>query len=237
MGTRAEVEGSRLASDERANELHQKVLDAVRLADVTALRDAVEEGIEFIHGAKGSIWYKNETHWLYATLKSQHPDTYGLSEEQRDLMVRALYEIGMSQQMLRIIFKISPTAVSDIIEDIKKVGVTLGLDGREYQRDSPTAGGRPKGGKDLTGRVIGMLTVVCETEPHVTPSGSVHRKWECLCQCGNTKAILATNLNGWTGSMSCGCMQGKVQRKWTQQVDYSVPTSLTSGKRGKIVSR
>lgn len=53
--------------------------------------------------------------------------------------------------------------------------------------------------KDLTGRRFGRLTVI--------ELAAVNRvRWKCLCDCGQTKVILADSLS--TGrSISCGCFR------------------------------
>jgi len=53
---------------------------------------------------------------------------------------------------------------------------------------------------NLVGRVFGRLTVI------ERDTRSVKSKWHCLCECGNKKAVLQSNLVG-KRTLSCGCLQ------------------------------
>jgi len=54
--------------------------------------------------------------------------------------------------------------------------------------------------KDLSGLIFGRLTVIKEVEPSKKSS-----RYECLCECGVSKVVFATNLvSGLT--KSCGCL-------------------------------
>lgn len=53
---------------------------------------------------------------------------------------------------------------------------------------------------DLTGHTYSRLTVLRESTPATYP-----RKWECRCECGNTKTILGASLRGGL-TQSCGCL-------------------------------
>lgn len=56
--------------------------------------------------------------------------------------------------------------------------------------------------RDLTGMVFGRLTVLHEHETSTVR----HRKWMCLCECGNSKPVADSAL--WRGATkSCGCLQ------------------------------
>lgn len=58
--------------------------------------------------------------------------------------------------------------------------------------------------RDLTNQRFGKLTVVKE----YGKDKSGHIIWECICDCGNIKQCLATNLT--TGkTTSCGCLRNK----------------------------
>lgn len=54
------------------------------------------------------------------------------------------------------------------------------------------------------GDKFGLLTVLKEVEPNITPCGTVQRKFECKCDCGNIvtrmRSSLFRNINP-----SCGC--------------------------------
>ena len=55
---------------------------------------------------------------------------------------------------------------------------------------------------DLTGQKFGKLTVVESAET----DRNGHKKWTCLCECGNQKTILATHLVK-NKIKSCGCLK------------------------------
>lgn len=57
--------------------------------------------------------------------------------------------------------------------------------------------------KDLTGQRFGRLVVIKATE--IRAAGG-HIVWECLCDCGNTKLVSASNLKS-KNVKSCGCLQ------------------------------
>lgn len=55
----------------------------------------------------------------------------------------------------------------------------------------------------MIGNVVGMLTVVSEVEKR---PGSGIRRFECICECGNTTHVDAGNLKKKT-TRSCGCLR------------------------------
>jgi len=57
--------------------------------------------------------------------------------------------------------------------------------------------------KDLTGIVVGKLTVIQEVERKISPTRSI-RQWECKCECGNTCIVVHTHLQS-KHTLSCGC--------------------------------
>lgn len=58
---------------------------------------------------------------------------------------------------------------------------------------------------DLTGKRIGRLTVLHESEPDFDSNGKKIKQWLCKCDCGNKKVIRHGELsNGHT--CSCGCL-------------------------------
>lgn len=61
--------------------------------------------------------------------------------------------------------------------------------------------------EDLTGRVFGRLTVLCQTEDYVDPRGRHSARWLCECSCEQhtIKSVLGSELKG-GGTQSCGCM-------------------------------
>jgi len=59
--------------------------------------------------------------------------------------------------------------------------------------------------EDLTGRVIGRLTVIEEFGTKKSANGSSRRFWTCRCECGKVKEVAAARLmRGKT--LSCGCL-------------------------------
>lgn len=66
-------------------------------------------------------------------------------------------------------------------------------------------GKQPKKHEDLTGKVFGRLTVICE-------DGRSNRNnvmWLCKCECGNIKRASTSSLNN--GSLnSCGCLKKEI---------------------------
>lgn len=59
---------------------------------------------------------------------------------------------------------------------------------------------------DLTGCRFGKLTVVSEVDSIYTLSGAKHRRWRCICDCGNTVIIKQRSLTGQNYTGSCGCL-------------------------------
>lgn len=54
--------------------------------------------------------------------------------------------------------------------------------------------------RDLTGAIIGRLTVRCRAD-------GTDNRWECDCRCGTSIVTSARNLLREHGSRSCGCMK------------------------------
>ena len=65
--------------------------------------------------------------------------------------------------------------------------------------------------KDLTGLRFGRLLVVNEAEPIKGSRGENLTRWNCICDCGTTKTIRASELIR-HHTLSCGCL-GKEHRK------------------------
>lgn len=55
--------------------------------------------------------------------------------------------------------------------------------------------------KDLTGRIVGRLTVVSYDKSE--------GKWLCVCSCGNTKKIYSAELTRQRYTQSCGCYRSE----------------------------
>ncbi len=58
--------------------------------------------------------------------------------------------------------------------------------------------------ENLIGLKFGMLTVIEEAEPYISPKGAKFSRWLCRCDCGNEKIATTSYLkNGKTNN--CGC--------------------------------
>jgi len=57
---------------------------------------------------------------------------------------------------------------------------------------------------NLVGKRFGRLLVIRDAGNRIRPDGNKESMWECLCDCGNTKVIMGTNLR-WGDTNSCGC--------------------------------
>ena len=68
---------------------------------------------------------------------------------------------------------------------------------------------------NLAGRRFGMLTAMEPADDYVTPKGQRKPVWKCLCDCGNTTVVTATNLMS-KHTLSCGCL-GKEKRKMARK--------------------
>lgn len=58
----------------------------------------------------------------------------------------------------------------------------------------------------MIGRKFGMLTVIERADDAVCPSGSKHKRYKCLCNCGNETIVLKEHLTS-SRTKSCGCMK------------------------------
>lgn len=66
---------------------------------------------------------------------------------------------------------------------------------------------------DLTGLRFGNLTVIKRVNNYITPNGSKHSRWLCLCDCGKYKEIVGSKLK--TGNTkSCGCLKTERLKKF-----------------------
>ena len=66
---------------------------------------------------------------------------------------------------------------------------------------------------DIIGKQIGMLSVIKEVEPHITPNGTKQRMVLCRCSCGNEKCINAYSITSGE-TTSCGCYQKSIAGKY-----------------------
>ena len=63
---------------------------------------------------------------------------------------------------------------------------------------------------NLAGKKIGRLLILSEVFGH--KHAGKHRKWRCLCDCGNQREIFQDRLVKGT-TVSCGCWQSEVTKK------------------------
>lgn len=59
------------------------------------------------------------------------------------------------------------------------------------------------------GDQIGMMTVLMEIAPYISPSGAKHRQYLCRCKCGNKKSFIEWNLKKAGDHANCGCLNKK----------------------------
>lgn len=77
---------------------------------------------------------------------------------------------------------------------------------------------------EMIGRRFGNLVVIGETKSHRVPSGAIHRKFLCQCDCGNKKAIIGYTLRKGI-SKSCGCAHLKrISKHNHTKSHYQSPT-------------
>lgn len=67
---------------------------------------------------------------------------------------------------------------------------------------------------DLTGKPYGLLVVLKQAEPYISPKGEKRIKWLCQCKCGNTTEVLAEALTR-DYTHSCGCLKNAMLSKRT----------------------
>lgn len=58
--------------------------------------------------------------------------------------------------------------------------------------------------EDLTGKIFGRLTVICQTDDYVSPKGQHQAQWLCRCECGNYVDVVSQSLRN-RSNASCGC--------------------------------
>lgn len=67
---------------------------------------------------------------------------------------------------------------------------------------------------DLTGRRFGMMTVIAYDPERSTDKGSA---FLCICDCGNIKSLLASNLQRHASKKNCGC-----KINWNEATEYRI---------------
>jgi len=61
---------------------------------------------------------------------------------------------------------------------------------------------------NLIGQRFGNLTVLCQTDGYISPSGHKQRQWLCQCDCGESVVATTSNLKGHK-HQSCGACRAK----------------------------
>jgi len=76
---------------------------------------------------------------------------------------------------------------------------------------------------DLSGQTFGRLTVICASDKR-SKSGDMY--WNCVCECGNKKEVVSTNLkHGKT--KSCGCLAKELSSKRAKE-NFTKPKTKCS---------
>ena len=84
--------------------------------------------------------------------------------------------------------------------------------------------------EDLTGKKIGLLTVVKRVSDYVSPeSGRPRPQFLCKCDCGNEKIITKDSLMN--GTISCGCINSRGEREisnflQSKNIKYNIQQSF-----------
>lgn len=77
--------------------------------------------------------------------------------------------------------------------------------------------------KDLTGKVVGRLTVLGRAAPGKHTRGYAIPRWECICTCGNLTTVIYSNLfpeSKTPPTKSCGCLQRDSAKERKGRTDY-----------------
>ena len=73
---------------------------------------------------------------------------------------------------------------------------------------------------DISGQRFGKLTVIKRADDYISTKGKKYVRYECLCDCGNTKCVMASDLKkGATKSCGCGIVKhnlknSRLYREW-----------------------
>lgn len=67
---------------------------------------------------------------------------------------------------------------------------------------------------DMTGQKFTRLTVLGRGPNVIRPCGKIVVRWNCVCDCGNTKLVRSQQLTGGK-TASCGCLRREVSRART----------------------
>lgn len=70
---------------------------------------------------------------------------------------------------------------------------------------------------NLTGQNFGRLWVIGQAQ---APNGETRAFWNCVCECGNTKAISGKYLRNGT-TRSCGCLMSDKSKMWMSSAEFA----------------
>lgn len=91
--------------------------------------------------------------------------------------------------------------------------------------------------KDISGQKFGRLLVISRGETKISRSRQSKTFWNCLCDCGKEKSILASHLQSGR-TISCGCFRIEVIKdKFTEDLSGQIFNRLTVLRRSDKGSR
>lgn len=91
--------------------------------------------------------------------------------------------------------------------------------------------------RDLTGKVLGRLTVLRPGDPLVMPNGRIIPRWWCRCSCnGNERLYWHSILTG-RAARSCGCRQRERSAEATSARNYKHGMRATPEYRSWIAAK
>lgn len=70
---------------------------------------------------------------------------------------------------------------------------------------------------DLVGKKFGKLTVLYQTENHISKNGNSRLTWHCKCECGNEVDVMGLNLTR-NHTTSCGCARADGRKKLQRDI-------------------
>lgn len=71
--------------------------------------------------------------------------------------------------------------------------------------------------RDLKGQKFGKLTVMYQSDKHISKNGNKRVVWHCKCDCGNETDVMALNLTR-KHTTSCGCARADGRKKLIRDV-------------------
>lgn len=83
--------------------------------------------------------------------------------------------------------------------------------------------------KDLTGEKYGSLTVIKRVDDHIYNNGRKDIVYECICDCGNKKDVLAAHLRS-GHTQSCGCKRAEMFQKCDLSMAVEIQDCIQYGR-------